>query len=233
MSQSSSTNRVDAIRDTDESPTLPFWSRVAWGPVIAGAVAAVAVQLLFTVLGMAIGLGSVNAYEAAYSSSPREVSIAAGAWWIGSGTISLLLGGMVLGRLAGLPRSNQLHLHAFTMWAVTAIFGFAVLWSGAGMASSTAAVAAVAETNSPTTYGSAGNGNDLSTTTARASDPLSAVTGTAAVRGNLATAEISRRYARNAAWWSVLALCMGIAASLLGAWVCGPSTLPVRTRVPA
>ncbi|MBY0261760.1 MAG: hypothetical protein K2Q20_05420 [Phycisphaerales bacterium] len=199
MSQTSTVNRVDALRDTDESVTRPFWSRVAWGPVVAGAVAAIGVQLLFTVLGMAIGLGSVNAYEAAYSTSPREVTIAAGAWWIVSGTISLLIGGMVLGRLAGLPRSNQLHLHAFTMWAVTAIFGFMVLWSGAGMASTTAAAAA--DTMSPTTYGTAGPSVDRTATTNRtASDAVSAVSGTAGRRGDLASAEEARRYARNTAW---------------------------------
>lgn len=234
MSQSSPTTatRVDALRDTDEAGTRPFWSRVAWGPVVAGAVAAVGTQLLFTVLGMAIGLGSVNAYEAAYSTTPREVSIAAGAWWIVSGTVALLIGGMVLGRLAGLPRSNQLHLHAFTMWAVTAVFGFAVLWSGAGMASTTAATAA--NTINPTTYGTADNsGTDRTATgTTRSSDPISAVSGTAGRRGDVVSAEEARRYARNAAWWSLVALCLGIAASLMGAWMAGPANLPVRARVP-
>jgi hypothetical protein len=223
---------TDMFRD-DAAPTKAFWSRVAWGPVLAGAVAAIGAQLLFTVLGMAIGFASVNAWEAQYSTTPREVGVAAGAWWIVSGTVALLIGGLVLGRLAGLPRSGQLHLHAFTMWAVTAIFGFAVLWSGASMASTTAAATAAAVGGANvTTYGSA-NADRAGVAGRTAGDAVAAVTGGASRTGlTTADAEEARRTARTTAWWSVIALVLGIVASLAGAWFTGPRDVPTRARVP-
>jgi hypothetical protein len=187
---------------------------------LAAAVAAISVQLLLTVLGIAVGVSSTTAYEAANTSATSSsIPIAAGLWWLITGTLSLLVGGAVLGRLAGLPRGDELHLHAFTMWGVTAIFGFAVLWSGASMASAVAS--AMPGTRTSAAWATSDQSGSLSaerrSDSALTRDPQ-AVGRETDRRTVEATAEQARRAARTAAWWSVIGLCLGIGASLAGAW---------------
>lgn len=135
MADVTSAFNIPRTRD-DVVVARPAWSRVGWGEVLAGAVAAISVQLLFTVLGIAIGITAADPDLADdVNASAEGVSMAAGAWWLISGTLSLLIGGMVLGRVSRYARGTELYLHGFTLWAVTAVFGFAVIWSGAGMAS--------------------------------------------------------------------------------------------------
>jgi signal transduction histidine kinase len=68
-------------------------ARITWSSVIAGAVAAIAAQVLFATLGLAIGLSVPGTAEG--------IGIFAGIWWLVTGLISLFIGGWVAGRFAG------------------------------------------------------------------------------------------------------------------------------------
>lgn len=120
----------------DRTAVVPVWNRVGWGPIMMGVFSAIGVQLIFTMLGIAIGISSADASDAA--ARPGEaiaaVTLASGIWWLISGTLALFIGGMVFGRLSGLPRAVPLYLEGIVLWSVVALFGFFVVWSGAGMA---------------------------------------------------------------------------------------------------
>lgn len=197
------------------------WASFAWGPVMAGVVTAIAIQLLFTVLGMAIG---ITATDAADGADAGTVTAVAGAWWLITGTIALLIGGMVLGRLwpdgAGVP----LHIHALTMWGAVALFGFLVIWSGAGMVSQAASPLAAAAAQTGV------EANELPIIGQTQTEPGAAadrtVTNPAAVRE-------ARSGAQAASWWSVVGLILGIAASLVGASMAARAADVRREPVPA
>jgi hypothetical protein len=196
------------------------WHDIRWDAVLCGAVAAVGVQLLMTVLGIAIGVTAMDAADTVRNvdgSARDSISIAAAAWWLVTGTLSLLLGGLITGRLAGLPKSGEACLHGLTMWAVVAVFGFVVLWSGAGMASNAVAYPLAYSAQSTTSsLGLTGPGSPLATPADRAPGAAGSPD---APRITLEDAERARRAARTASWWSVVGLLAGIGASVAGAYL--------------
>ncbi len=193
--------------------TLPraAWNRATWGPIMMGAVVAIGLQFIFTVLGIAIGISSADAGAGSGNGAdPQTISVAAGAWWLITGTIAILIGGFVLGRTAGLPRVMQLHLGAVAMWAVVALFGFLVIWSGAGMAS---------EVTSPLAMNAGGNGFSAN----GAADAVNRTLGTQTQAAG--SAEAARDAAQTASWWSVIGLLAGVAAAIAGAIMGVPAGL--------
>ncbi len=197
--------------DRTVSPGRSAWAGFAWGAVMAGVVTAIAIQLLFTVLGMAIGVSVAD--PGGGNADAGTVSAVAGAWWLITGTIALFLGGAVLGRLWGAGTGMALHIHALTMWAAVALFGFLVIWSGAGMVSQAASpLAAVAAQASPTGGMDQITRNMTDTQAGMAVDRT--VTNPAATQ---AAAEDAVSGARAASWWSVVGLILGIVASIVGA----------------
>jgi hypothetical protein len=206
-----------------------------WGAILAGAAAAISIQFVFTVLGIALGLSVVdptgNAMVSTASNdagaSGEGIAMGVGIWWLVTGTVSLLLGGAVLGRVAGMVRGVDVLLHAFTMWAVTAIFGFTVLWSSAGMASATGWNSSANSTASQRTYMS--NRSDIGTRTdASTRTDTGAVRDSSSPNFDRASLDRAHRNARAASWWSVLGLLAGVAASLGGAWITTPDRIIVR-----
>ena len=120
-------------RESDEPTFLgAVLKRTSWGAVIAGAVVAIGVQMVLTVLGIAIGVSATDAHD--YNSRvAANTATGSAIWWLITGTIALLIGGCVVGRFGGMTRSPDVLLHGLTMWAVTALFGFLVVSGGAGM----------------------------------------------------------------------------------------------------
>src|SRR5919204_44489 len=77
--------------------------RVHWGPIVAGLLTALTTLLMLSLLGLAIGLTTVNAGTAAAQGGPPSDAGRNSAIWAGiSGVLSFLLGGYVAGRTAAL-----------------------------------------------------------------------------------------------------------------------------------
>lgn len=224
---------ASSYRDTAAAPhrsTSIRSSRIgtAWGAMLAGAVTAIAIQLLFTVLGTAIGVSVAE--PGSGRPDAGGMSLAAGMWWLITGTISLVIGGAVLGWLWEVRTGITLHIHALTMWGVVALFGFFVIWSGVGMATEAVApVAAIAATTGMDQQGlDAGLGQNTGTSTAPNPDR-----GAVTTFENRSTSREAVSNARTASWWSLIGLIIGIAASLIGAHLAA-SRDPVRREfVPA
>lgn len=101
-----------------------------WGAVFAGAVIAVVVQLLFGVLGLAIGASTINPLQEV---NPVDgIAIGAGIFWVVSSIISLFVGGFAAGSLVAMQETRTRALHGLTMWGIATILFFLLLSSGVG-----------------------------------------------------------------------------------------------------
>jgi hypothetical protein len=127
-----STNAATAVTNH-----TPAHSRISWGAVFAGAAVAVASTVLLSLLGAALGTGSINTMTA-NASDVRSFSQGAGLWQIVNYVLSMALGGYVASRLSGTHSHLDGELHGLTTWAIALLFGawlFAQALGGAiGMA---------------------------------------------------------------------------------------------------
>jgi hypothetical protein len=109
-------------------------SRISWGAIFAGTVVAFVAQILFTLLGLAIGLTIV---EPMTGQAPWEgVGIGAGIWWVVTALISLFLGGWAAGRLAGMPLRQDAMLHGVVVWGLVTFVSVFFAISGVGAVAS-------------------------------------------------------------------------------------------------
>lgn len=101
-------------------------TRLSWGAVFAGLVIATALQLLFAVLGGAIGL---DAWD---TDAGRGLGIGAAVWAAISILLSLYIGGTITGRLAGILARRDGVLHGMVLWAVSTLLTVWLIASGVG-----------------------------------------------------------------------------------------------------
>ena len=117
-------------------------SRISWGAVLAGAVVAVATTLLLSLLGAAMGAGSIHALDTT-STDLANYGIGAAIWEIINLALSMAFGGYVAARLSGTHSHLDAELHGITVWAVAVLLGSVLLaqavsgligmaWQGAG-----------------------------------------------------------------------------------------------------
>ena len=211
-------DREDYDHRHDPTVMPAILRRTSWGAVIAGAVAAISTQMILTLLGIAIG-ATTSDVAVGSDRIQHGITTAAAAWWLASGTIAILVGGCVVGRLTGMVRSPDVLLHGFTMWAVTALFGFLVVSAGAGALYGTSLDATYSGSRAMYDRG------DLRSTQA-VNDGRS---GSAAPTGEerVVTRDEAQRYVRNSSWLSLLGLALGIAAALGGSWLAAPERIVV------
>lgn len=110
------TTRISA---SDDVRTIML-NEISWGAVIAGAIIGLVVQLILNVVGIGIGLSTVNAV-AGDSPSASSISIGAGIWWVISGIIAAGIGGYLAGRLSGKPSQSTTAYHGLISWAVSVL----------------------------------------------------------------------------------------------------------------
>lgn len=105
----------------------PF-ARISWGAVFAGAIIALATQIVLALIGMAIGLATLNP---ASGNTPSGTALGTGAaiWLVVSSLISLFIGGYIAARLAG--RFNG-WLHGLITWGTLTLLTMMLLTTAAG-----------------------------------------------------------------------------------------------------
>lgn len=97
--------------------------RIYWGAIFAGAVVMLVTMMLLNLLGLGIGLGSIN--PATESQPFQGLGVGALIWWIISNIIAIFAGAFVAGRMAGIPHKQSGMLHGIVAWCV---FTFVVIW---------------------------------------------------------------------------------------------------------
>ena len=111
--------------------------RVSWGAVIAGAIVAIAVGALLSVLGIAVGATTIDTLERS-TPDASTLGLAGGIWATFASLFAMGIGGYVAARLSGTNSNRDGILHGLTVWALALILGTAIA------ASSLASIASVA-----------------------------------------------------------------------------------------
>lgn len=105
-------------------------SRIHWGAIIAGSLLAVAIAFALNLLGLGIGLSTIDPVT---ESKPFSgLGIGATIWYIISTLIALFAGGYVAGRLAGFPKKSTAGLHGILSWALFTLLSLYMLNSAVG-----------------------------------------------------------------------------------------------------
>lgn len=93
--------------------------RVSWPALFAAVFVAVAIQLLLSILGVAVGLGLISPVGAAPQAG--SLGMGAGIWWFVSTLIALLIGGFVAAWMAGVRSRFDGLLHGIVTWAIVTL----------------------------------------------------------------------------------------------------------------
>jgi len=104
---------------------------VSWGAVFAGVMIVLAVQLLLSMLGLGIGLSTVNPSEGG-TPNVDSLGIGAAVWWVISYLLALLAGGYVAARLAPSRLTFDGALHGILTWAFALLLTFYLLTTAIG-----------------------------------------------------------------------------------------------------
>jgi hypothetical protein len=105
--------------------------RISWAAVAGGVVLVVVLQLLLSLLGAGVGLGTVNT-NAGSTPMASTLGIGAGLWWILSSCIAIGVGGFVSAWFAGVEIRFDGVLHGLVTWAVATLLTFWLLTSAIG-----------------------------------------------------------------------------------------------------
>lgn len=121
---------VSPVTPMEDMRTIAI-NQVAWGAIFAGVAIALITQLLLNMIGLGIGLATLDP-GTGDNPSAGGFSIGAGIWWVLSGIIAAGLGGWIAGRLAGKPRESTGGWHGLISWAVTSLVVVYLLTSAIG-----------------------------------------------------------------------------------------------------
>ncbi len=105
--------------------------RISWPALFGGVVLVVAVQLLLSLLGAGIGLGTVNT-NAGTTPDGSTLGISAGVWWVVSSIIALAFGGYVSAWMAGVEGRWDGVLHGLVTWGIATLLTIYLLSSAVG-----------------------------------------------------------------------------------------------------
>jgi hypothetical protein len=180
--------------------------RVHWGPIVAGLLTALTTLLLLSLLGVAVGLTTVNAgTAAAQGAPPADAGRNSAIWAAIAGIVAFLLGGYVTGRTAAVFNRSWGALNGALVFMVAVPL---ILWlAGQGLG---------------TVLGSLGN-----LTGALASNPgaVQAAQGAAGQAQSAAQSvqpiDVARAAegARNAAWGALAGSLVALGAGAVGGWL--------------
>jgi hypothetical protein len=206
--------------------------RVRWGPIVAGLFVALSTLAVLTVLGVAVGLTAWDPGERA-----RDYGWGAAIWSGVSALIAFFVGGLVAARSAAVRGTNNGLLNGFMVWATAIPLMIYLIGGGIGMAATTGARAAgdIASAGA-NAVGNAASNPQL-TEQARREVNQNGGAGNVAdqardagrqvqeqVQRNLPSSEQAANVGAKAAWGTLIALLLGLAASAVGGLVGARST---------
>ena len=120
------TSQTSAVYASADRPVqalpgrLDSLHKISWGSIVAGVVVALVAQLLLSILGLGIGLATVDPSSSG-SPSATTLSIGAALWWVLSGVLASAIGGFLAGRLSGKPTPTTAGYHGLVTWSVTTL----------------------------------------------------------------------------------------------------------------
>lgn len=106
-------------------------NRVSWGAIFAGVVVGLVVHVLLTMLGVGIGVATLDP-GAGDNPEASTFSIVAGVWYVISGIIAAFGGGYIAARMSGKTVPTTGALHGLTAWAFTTLLVLYLLTTALG-----------------------------------------------------------------------------------------------------
>lgn len=104
--------------------------RVSWGAIFAGTFVGLVFQIMFMLLGAAIGFSTLQSDQT--SNSGQGMALGSAIWLLVSSLVAIWLGACVAGRLSGGPRPADGMLHGIVTWSISTLTMFALLAAGIG-----------------------------------------------------------------------------------------------------
>lgn len=198
-------------------------SRISWSSVIAGAVTALAMYVLLSSLGVAIGISVIQQVN------DRDLGIGASIWAIASTLLALFIGGCVTTRLAVGETKGEALIHGIVLWGV--VFAMLLWLMVGGVQLGFNAVMGVA--NSPITgmVSSRISEQDLRAaglTDTQISEWRTRVQARTQNLSNEIRSELSDSRTTSAAWWTFGGIFLSMLASVGGALAGSGPTLRLR-----
>ncbi|GAC1523229.1 MAG: hypothetical protein NVS2B16_31400 [Chloroflexota bacterium] len=105
--------------------------RISWAAVFGGVIIVVVLQLLFSLLGAGVGLGTVNT-NAGSTPAASTLGVTAGLWWVFTSCIAIGVGGFVAAWFAGIEIRFDGILHGLVTWGIATLLTFWLLTSAIG-----------------------------------------------------------------------------------------------------
>ena len=223
--------------DVNLADIAPVGSRVSWAAIIAGAVIALAVYLVLTLLGTGIGLGVVDASDV----NPGNFGTGAAIWAVLTTIVALFGGGWVTSQLTVGENKTEAVIHGIILWGVVLFMtlwlvgvgmrtGFGAMW---GIASFTSTAADDVE-NWEAMANNAGI-SDQQIQQMKAEAKQTAENAPQAVKNAVndpQNREAAIGYAQSATWYTLLGTLLSMAAAIFGALVgAGPTFQLLADRV--
>lgn len=241
---------IDRTKICAEAPSLA--RRVSWGAIFAGLFVTIVIQLLFTLLGLAVGMMSLESMR--NQSSGHKLAMGAGIWLLVTGLISIWIGSCIAGRLCGGPLRSDGLIHGIVSWSVSTCATMFLLATTAGaflggtgaLLNGAIAVGGAATGNdaslaslqdsfpqatiklSPTGRGEAPQ-NDQSAQSSGAQTPTQNQTNQQTQTGGASSQPATSSVAQGALW-GCIALVLGLLMAAWGGWT-GTASLPLMDTV--
>ncbi|MBA3351158.1 MAG: hypothetical protein H0U23_01810 [Blastocatellia bacterium] len=109
---------------------VPILRRTVWGAILAGVAIALVVQIMFSLLGLAIGMASVDPQVEQQPLS--GLGMTTGIWTAVGAVVALFSGGWVAERLAGNPHKSDGLLHGLVTGAVVTMIAVWMMTTAVG-----------------------------------------------------------------------------------------------------
>jgi hypothetical protein len=106
--------------DVETAATTLMIHKVSRGAIFAGVVVALVVQILLTLLGVGIGVATLNPSNG-QNPDASTFSVAAAIWYVVSGIIAAYIGGYIAARMSGKSLPTTGAFHGLTTWALTTL----------------------------------------------------------------------------------------------------------------
>ena len=117
----------------ENGATAPSWvKRVSWGAIFAGLFVTIVVQIMLTLLGVAVGLATVHPTQE--QEPAHGLVIGSAIWLVVSSLASIWIGSCVAGRLSGGPQRADGLLHGIVTWSVSTVAMLALMATSLGAA---------------------------------------------------------------------------------------------------
>lgn len=161
----SPTRTVTELSPMTEANTI-LMNKVSWGAIFAGVVVALVTQILLTMLGVGIGIATLDP-GTADNPAASSFSIGAGIWYVVTGILASFVGGYIAARLSGKTTPTTGALHGLTTWALTTLLVLYFLTSTIGglvggvFSGVTSAIGGVGQTVAQTAAPALANSNPL------------------------------------------------------------------------